>query len=426
MLVLFIFTSFLCCYIDYRIWHKLTPLMISYIGVFIIVVTHYFIGERLGFVSIDENVFLYLSIFITVGLIASLACYCATLFFVTYDLNHHSTNKFYDSSTRISVITFSLLIALLCLYYIINSWYKLGTLVSEDFEGLLTYGLAGHSFAILVSLLPFLLKAFFSKKNKYILSLIIFIFLLLFMKQVKYWVMIPLVWMIWYSIYSGFLKIDFLKSFFISIVCALMLFLLFFLVYFMKVVLNAQNQTIDYSILTYDILIHFFGYLYSGVLTFSAYIEQGVFSSLYPKDILGLFSGPLNVINILVNNDLMTLDIVRPFVTLNTTSNSVGNVPTLWGTLLISAGYVSFIVYFFVMFFIYFLQWCARFSTLAAINYTFLTSFLFFSWFDYYYYLLMPFEVCVFCCIFYCLFDGREIYKRYVSYTLEENNANKR
>ncbi|WP_233380377.1 DUF6337 family protein, partial [Escherichia coli] len=157
----------------------------------------------------------------------------------------------------------------------------------------------------------------------------------------------------------------------------------------------------------YDIMIHFFGYLYSGILTFSIYISKGLYNQLDAKDILGLFSGPVNVLNILIGEKIISLDITRPFVTLNEYSGTVGNVPSLWGTLLLAGGYLSLPIYFLIIFLISVLQWFSKRSNLALIIYTFLTSFLFFSWFDYYYYLLMPFEVSVLCVIFYIVFERR-------------------
>ncbi|WP_128601560.1 DUF6337 family protein [Pantoea wallisii] len=405
MFLLFISTCLLAFYIDLKLWRTFTPTIITYSGVFLIILSHWFLGPVLGFINIDESVYLYLVSFIVISIISSVVSYILYPRLQFKENSNNGKDTFYNDKENRVVVLFGFLIACVCIFYVAKSWLTLGSLVSEEFEGLLTYGIAGHSFALLVATLPFLFKAFRKNKNILVLLLVLLVYFLLFMKQVKYWVMIPLVWMIWYSIRTGFFKVNIFKTIFLCIFVALTLFVLFFLVYFMKVVLSSQGSDVDYSRLVYDITIHFFGYLFSGVLTFSSYIEQGMFSSLKINDVWGLFSGPLNVINVLTSNDLLSLNITRPFVTLNPGTSTVGNVPTLWGTMLIAGGYIGFVIYFFIMLFMYFLQWCSDYSKLALINYTFLSSFLFFSWFDYYYYLLMPFEVAVFICMLYIIFE---------------------
>jgi len=252
--------------------------------------------------------------------------------------------------------------------------------------------------------MPFVLRNYHADKNKLALFLLIFILILLFMKQVKYWVMIPFLWMVWYSVVSGYIKLTFGRVVLLSLSIVVLLMAFFFLVYFMKVVFSSNSQSIDYGAVIYDIMIHFFGYLYSGILTFSVYLRQGIFNNLVANDLMGLFAGPVNVLNLILGEKLINLDIVRPFVILNKYSGTVGNVPSLWGTLLMAGGYFSFGIYFLVIFFVSVLQWFSKFSNLALMIYTFLTSFLFFSWFDYYYYLLMPFEVSMLCVFFYMFF----------------------
>ncbi|WP_348650904.1 DUF6337 family protein [Enterobacter cloacae] len=321
------------------------------------------------------------------------------------DLRSYKNNK--TSRVSKAVIWLALLISFLCAYFIYSAGTKLGSYVSEDFENALTYGVPGHVFAILVSLMPFVLKRYHADKRKSILFLLLCILVLLFMKQVKYWVMIPFVWMVWYSVVSGYIKLTFSRLIILSVLIIFLLTSFFFLVYFMKVVFSTTSQSVDYSAVIYDIMIHFFGYLYSGILTFSVYFRQGIFNNLSVNDLMGLFAGPINVLNLILGEDLINLNLTRPFVVLNNYSGTVGNVPSFWGTLLMASGYLSFGIYFILMFAISLLQWFSKYSNLALMVYTFLTSFLFFSWFDYYYYLLMPFEVSMLCIFFFILFEKR-------------------
>ncbi|RSK70254.1 hypothetical protein EJE24_00300 [Enterobacter huaxiensis] len=392
--------------IDYFVWRRITPLIASYIGVFFIVLTHTLIGKQLGFVDIEDGIYTFISLFFLVGLIASLLC-AFIMAWLTRHMDLESCKEIKTSRISKSVIWLALLISFLCAYFIYSAGTRLGSFVSEDFENALTYGVPGHVFAVLVSLMPFVLKRYHADKRKSILFLLLCILILLFMKQVKYWVMIPFVWMVWYSVVSGYIKLTVSRLIFLSVTIIFLLMSFFFLVYFMKVVFSTTGQTIDYSAVIYDIMIHFFGYLYSGILTFSVYFRQGMFNNLSVNDLMGLFAGPINVLNLILGENLINLELTRPFVVLNNYSGTVGNVPSLWGTLLMASGYLSFGIYFIIMFAISLLQWFSKFSNLALMVYTFLTSFLFFSWFDYYYYLLMPFEVCMLCIFFYIIFEKR-------------------
>ncbi|MHA1074046.1 DUF6337 family protein [Enterobacter ludwigii] len=389
--------------IDYFVWRRITPLIASYIGVFFIILTHSLFGQQLGFVDIEDGIYLFISLFFMVGLLASLLC-AFLMAWLTRNISiNHYTSESHSRSSRF-VFVLAVIVCLLCSYFIYSTGSRLGSFVSEDFESALTYGLPGHVFAILVSLMPFVLRNYHADKNKLALFLLIFILILLFMKQVKYWVMIPFLWMVWYSVVSGYIKLTFGRVVLLSLSIVVLLMAFFFLVYFMKVVFSSNSQSIDYGAVIYDIMIHFFGYLYSGILTFSVYLRQGIFNNLVANDLMGLFAGPVNVLNLILGEKLINLDIVRPFVILNKYSGTVGNVPSLWGTLLMAGGYFSFGIYFLVIFFVSVLQWFSKFSNLALMIYTFLTSFLFFSWFDYYYYLLMPFEVSMLCVFFYMFF----------------------
>ena len=393
---------------DYFVWRRITPLIASYIGVFFILLTHILFGQQLGFVNIDNGIYIFIILFFLVGLVASLMCaFTMTWLTRNIDFKLHVSER--NTQTSHFVIYFAIFISVLCAYFIYSEGTRLGSFVSEDFENALTYGVPGHVFAVLVSLMPFVLKRYHADKRKSILFLLLCILILLFMKQVKYWVMIPFVWMVWYSVVSGYIKLTVGKVIFLSLLIIALLMSFFFLVYFMKVIFSTNSQSIDYGAVINDIIIHFFGYLYSGILTFSVYLRQGMFSSLTINDLMGLFAGPINILNLILNDNLISLNLTRPFVVLNKYSETVGNVPSLWGTLLMASGYLSFAIYFVIIFFVSLLQWFSKFSNLALIIYTFLTSFLFFSWFDYYYYLLMPFEVSMLCIFFYILFEKRKL-----------------
>lgn len=390
--------------IDYLSWKRLTPCMVAFIGVYLILLSYESFGSVLGFIEINEYVYFYILLFYLVGLISSLSAASLNLLFYKVKNPIEFPSLFpYGKVSKNTIISVTLLMCLICIINIYAAYSELGSFVSEDFEGKLTYGFAGHSFALLMATLPFLTEIYLKEKSKRILSLILLVFCLLFLKQVKYWVMIPLVWMVWYVITGKYIRLSLGRYFSISFKLVFLLLSLFFLVYFMKVVMSNQTGVIDYTTVVFSILIHFFGYLFSGILTFSSYLNLGLFNNIAYHDALGLMAGFLNIFNAASGGDLITLDLVRPMVSLNTIYPVSGNVPSLWGTTLLAVGNYAFVYFFFMIFLLSILCSLSQYSKVLLLLYTFITSFLFFSWFDYYYYLLTPYEVTAYIVILYSL-----------------------
>ncbi|YCH32555.1 DUF6337 family protein [Erwinia sp. D4-22] len=391
-------------WLDYISWKRVTPCMVAFIGIYFILLTYEIFGEYLGFILINKYVYFYILIFYLCGLFASLL---VAVIFAAINKVKRPVKKFfafeYGARSKKTIINIAIIMAILCIYNIYNAYLTLGSFVSEEFEEKLTYGFAGHCFAILMATLPFLAEIFFKERKKSLLLLIGMILILLFMKQVKYWVMIPLVWITWYAISGKFIELTFKKYFSLVVKLCLALVSLFFLVYFMKVYMSNHSGDLDYSAIIFSIAIHFFGYLFSGILTLSSYESLGIYRNLVQHDGMGLLSGFLNIFNVLSGSELLELQINRPFVVLNNLYNSSGNVPSLWGTLLLATGYYSFFWFFILIFILSLLCGLSGYSKLILLIYTFQTSFLFFAWFDYYYYLLTPYEVSAFVIIFYGL-----------------------
>lgn len=391
-------------YIDYLFWKRLTPCIVAFIGIYFILATYEIIGRPLGFIDLNSSVYFYIFIFYLCGLFASLSAAFIFTFISKIKKPIYNFSLFnYGTNSKILILSICLILCILCAYHILTAYLVLGSFVSEDFEGMLTYGFAGHSFAILMGTLPFLLEIFLKERKKKYFLLIVFVFVLLFMKQVKYWVMIPLVWMVWYAISGGFIKLTIRKYFTISFTMVSLLFILFFSVYLMKVVMSNDAGSLDFYEVFFSILIHFFGYLFSGILTLSSYENLGLYNNLSFSDGFGLIAGLMNIFNIITGQEIITLELTRPMLPLNNLYNAVGNVPSLWGTMLLAAGNFAFLFFFIIVFLLSILCGLARFSKIVLIIYTFLTSFLFFSWFDYYFYLLTPYEVSGFVIIFYCM-----------------------
>lgn len=388
--------------LDYFCWKRLTPCIVSFVGVYLILLTYEFVGQPLGFIALNNYVYFYILLFYLCGFLASIS---AAILFSRIDKIKTPIIDFslfnYGHRAKYFITNIALLMSLICAWHIFSAYHELGSFVSEDFEARLTYGFAGHSFAILMATLPFLVEIYLKEKKKKYIFFIAMIFILLFMKQVKYWVMIPLVWMVWYIISGKFIQLSIRKYIIISFQLLIMLLVLFFSVYFMKVIMSNQSGSLDYFSVIFSIMIHFLGYLFSGILTLSNYEGLGLYNNLTFTDGLGLLAGFLNIFNAITGSDLLTLELVRPMLSLNTVYGAVGNVPSIWGTMLLSAGNYAFLFFFIMIFLLSILCGMSRHSKLMLIIYTFLTSFLFFSWFDYYYYLLTPYEVSAFVIVFY-------------------------
>src|SRR5690606_10742071 len=138
----------------------------------------------------------------------------------------------------------------------------------EEYSRLLSHGFAGHVLVFIMMTIPLIL---FLRKKWDFLSLVIVIIgmLLLFMRQVKSWLIIPILFCLFMYWYSGRYVFNFRGSLkLISI--GLFISGLFFAVYLLGWISRADDLSVDsfYSAVE-AIAVHFLGYVVSGVLGFS-------------------------------------------------------------------------------------------------------------------------------------------------------------
>lgn len=428
MFYFYLLFAFVVMYLDLRMWKGLTPLVVAFSGVTFIAVLHSTVGRYFGFAAVDPRVFGYISYFISVGFASSL---CVFAIFSTFrkpqnEAEHLRSPESCSVESRGGEVcsiesrptaaglfpcdTFNnkaaaylflssifLLLAFLA-YSIRHAYVTTGVVSGEGFEHALSFGVVGHSFALLMACVPFLYLFFKLSAHRHVrrlcFALLVLSFIFLFMKQIKYWVLVPLVWiMILNFRLEGFrLNVSLLYK---SLVVAAVAVLLFFLVYLFQVVSGNNGAAgLDFSALFFNIFYHLLGYAFSGLIVFSSLIEDGVFDMLNYKDIAVAFEGFSNILSVTLGRGRYEGEqFVIEFYVLDSVLNKTGNVGTLWADFMLYMGVFAYPVYFLMFFSLYFLFMISRSSFLAFMYYTGVVSFFFFSWFASYFKLLSPYEI---------------------------------
>lgn len=392
---IFTITSF---YIDYIFWRNITPNIVAFMGIFLISILYDLFGKGLGFVDVESDVYLYLILFVFSGQMASfLGFYISQKIKFNYKVEPDVKRKFTYSKAGVRFFfIFITFVIGLCLFGIYRAYMLTNSLSGDEFEGLLSHGIIAHVFALLMASTPFIyiIASQGQKINKLYYILLVCVILLLFMKQIKYWVLVPLVWILLLNIYlynqNSVSKI--LKN---SLIIFSLMFLFFIGAYFFVIILNSGDyDSLDLYSSFIGIFNHLLGYLFSGILVFSSLIRDGVFNDLVWRDSFVVFNGVVNVVSTLVGEGLYKGDeFLIPFYVLNEDTGQTGNVGTLWATFLLYLGNFSFFVFFIIIFFLSLLFSLSKHFGLALIIYTSLVAFMFFSWFASYFALLTIYEV---------------------------------
>jgi hypothetical protein len=417
-------------YIELKMWKALTPLIVAFSGITVISVLHSTLGGYLGFFDVNPEVFLYISYFLAIAFASSLfvflifsytriqhsylatgsqstrACAPDGSRIDNTDLNKSGLvaadlipGRVFDNSFAAYLFLGAVLLLLIfVLYSILRAYVSAGEIAGEEFEHALSYGIVGHSFALLMACVPFLYLFSKLSVSRYVRRLcfafLVLCFLFLFMKQVKYWVLVPLIWILVISFRLYGFSFN-MSLFYKGVGGSAIAIILFFIVYLVQIVSgNDGVSALDIPVLLLDIFYHLLGYAFSGLLVFSSLIDDGVFYTLNYKDAAVAFEGLFNILGALVGGGLYDGDhFVIEFYVLDDVFNKTGNVGTLWADFLIYMGIFAFPIYFIMFFLLYFLFMLSRFSFLAFIYYTGIVSFLFFSWFSSYFKLLSPYEI---------------------------------
>ena len=248
------------------------------------------------------------------------------------------------------------------------------------------YGLFGH---LLVFLIGCMIVFFSFIKRKHWLipvATILSIALLLFVNQVKSWVIIPLLAGLLLCMMMGKVRMNMRLLATISIV-GIGIFAASYLVMFIIV-----NQTDYSSDMGRFIGVHVIHYLTSGVLGLSEDMRLGIVETQDPEIIIAPF---VNIVHVLTGEQ--PIDVVNPnYFYINKYTSSVDNVRTFFGELYVFSGpYISIMYIFLFGIFVYSVRiasLCTQSVYIISIDAWF-CALLFMGWFDFYFYHLRTYEV---------------------------------
>ena len=420
MFIIYLLISLLIFALEFKIWRTITPTIIIFSGITVVSTLHFLLWSTLEFIQVNSIIFIYLSIFLLISFTSSL------LLFFSYKKNSiidsHYTKKIsiniFTKAEAILIFLILMLFLLAFIFYAITEAYKTtGIMAGENFEYLLSYGVVGHSFALLMACTPITYLFFnfsttiFSKR--FFLMILCISLFFLFLKQVKYWSLVPSVWIAIINFHLYGVKFNF--KFLLKLISFVLLsIIIFFSTYLFG--FYAFGVDIDIYHKIYDTAYHFMGYLFSGIIVFSSLVNDGYLYELQYRDVCATFTGACNIIDFFRGLELYSGDniFMIDFYTLDNVFNKKGNVPTLWGVFMLHLGWTSFIFYFLLSLFIYFIFVLSRTRLPVFLYYTGLISFMFFSWFASYFALLSIYEIpllSLFVISFFLIFSKRVVRK---------------
>ncbi|MHA8113304.1 DUF6337 family protein [Kosakonia cowanii] len=366
----------------------------------IIVVMYQFFGESFNFKSLNEDVYLYFSLFIVLGALVEIM-----MILIMRQLYNNTIAKVdvLRVPASFGFIVMCMSVIILYMAFIFASEYGV---VSEEFENKMASGFVGHALVFLMVTPPFIYLSYVNKNIKKItfIFLMFLVYFCLFLKQVKSWIMIPSLYFFLMYIYFNKIRVRrfLIYSFYVSIV----LLIFFFSVYYFKSFIANPNS--DAVGLLGQIYQHFLFYLFSGVGAFSEYLKENHtvnFSDwsvlvLPVVNVINFFSGSpmesaINPVNYIINNEMQ----------------NKSNVFTMFGTLWMYLDYFSLLFYALLVAFQSML-YISRSNVISCSVYWLITSFGFFSWFEYYYFHLASYEAPLYVLILSILFLGKNSEKQ--------------
>ena len=389
MIFLFVLISIGSIGIDCFVWRQLTPNIIAITPTFILTLLCALIGPSLGFSPLSGDLYQVLSLFFLLGALASFSIGLLlgpTLMSVRERVTFCAT-----WNVHTDILKFFLVVALFVLVVLVVFTYKkLGNIHDESFSSALSYGVVGHFFVFLTVAAPIFL--FFKKKIDLMSVVIISLsIILLFLKQVKSWVVIPVLFYALLYYYSGRMKVwktIFFKFIFLIIVLCFVFFMIYFINHLsysgFQLTMTLVNDSISST------FTHFLSYLFAGILGLSELLKtKNIFFDNGNWHYLVLtFS---NIFSVIQGNTPDSA-VVDQFFVINEQFSKSSNVFTLWGTLLLRAGWIAFFIYpvligILTAFLVFF-----RTSLVFFLLFCYAVSFLGLAWFDYYYFHLAVFE----------------------------------
>ena len=258
------------------------------------------------------------------------------------------------------------------------------SLGSDQFAEEATAGGMWSHFFVLIMTLEIFCIFYMSKKNWFFIIPVLVCIVFCVLNQVKGWVLIPLIGASLIKVFTGQLHIS-LRT---VVIVLLGGFGFFFLSYYLSLVLSEDKEFTDDVL--FFIFRNFFHYLSSGVLGLSMDWDRGI---LEEPSVEYLFTPFHNIANLLTGNKLLSN--LNGYY-LQTTWPGLGtNIRSFMGTIYVyGREFAPFVVllYASVSYVFYFCMIRKRTSVWVMLSAWF-CSLLFMGWFDYYFALLIPFEV---------------------------------
>lgn len=380
ILLSFFLEVFVLSYLELKAWKTLyTPLIFLMWPYVIILILSIAISGNHGFV-----VFYYPSILIwSVGL----AIFAIPSYALAYIAQKHnipiSSHVKEEQMPKILVLFAIVIIALFALRFKSISG-GISMIGSDEFgEQFCGRGFWGHLRQLS---LPILMMAiyFVDKKNKWLWLIIIPILAVTILYQVKGWVIIPCLTGLVLRLYAGKTKLR--LSLLIYVVLGAMM---VFLASYILGLVVADGNELGSEVLSF-IFRNFVHYLTSGTLGLSVDMQMG-----FPDkgDFEMVIAQVVNLGNVLVGNDELIIPLNQLYY--NTGVNYT-NVRTLFGTIFINSGYVTFGVFVLFLSSMMYLMKLAtiRFNSIYMyVAYFFECGLLFMGWFDSYFANLSALEI---------------------------------
>ncbi len=370
-------------YLELKAWKSMyTPLVFLMLPYTVVLLITIAISGNFGFVE-----FYYPSIFFwSVGLLI----FAIPSLFFAYILQKHDktlSSQIGESQMPRFLVYLSFIIIFLFALRLKSMLGGALMVGSDEFgEEFCGRGFWGH---LRIFLLPLLAMAiyFVDSKNKWLWFIILPIFIIAFLYQVKGWVIIPCLTGIILRLYSGKTKLK--ASLILTVVIGA---LLFFLGSYILILVIAGDSEFNMAFVS-AIFEHFIHYLTSGTLGLSVDMQHGLPDKDGFEMVIAQF---INLGKAVVGDD----DFIIPLNPLfYNTGVNLTNVRTLFGTVFINSGYLIFMVYVLFLSSMMYLMKCAtvRFNNIYLYTaYFFQCGLLFMGWFDSYFASLAMIEVPIF------------------------------
>jgi hypothetical protein len=372
--------AFVVVALDVKLWRTLTPNAIAILPTTLVVLVADAVTPRMGFFRPSQEIYLAIALLFACGGLGSFLA--ATALRNEPESRPFSIALDGGRDTRTLTAMLGLACALLT-FYMYLAFKRVGNMYEEEFSDALAGGVAGHLGLFIMLATPVLVLCR-AKGDRLAACIVVAAFVLLVLRQVKSWVIVPIIFstlLLFYAGKFGNARATLLKAALI----ALGLVGVFFLVYLIWVVAyNEFDVGVDQLIDSLEwIAVHFLGYLVSGVVAFSELVARGPLLDYNdPLYLVGTFR---NVVAV-AQGDSTTSAVGSTFLQISADHDVGSNVFSMWGTLMHRSGAWAFPLYALMIFALTLLLQIGRRHRYALYLYCFLASFLAIAWFEYYYY----------------------------------------